>query len=103
MNDIIRGTTPTIKIVFDDIAVESIVVAILTVRQNDSIIIEKTLETAEVGEDYLSWRFEQEETLTLAANVSASICCDWKLADGTRGRSRIEISRVGNPGKNEVI
>lgn len=101
--ELIRGTTPTIKITFSTVSVESIAVAYLTIKQNDRTMIEKTLEDATTEEHAISWRLTQTETLGLLENVRAVICCDWRLADGTRGRSRIESSQIGEPGKDEVI
>ena len=87
--ELIRGTTPTIKITFSTVSVESIAVAYLTIKQNDRTMIEKTLEDATTEEHAISWRLTQTETLG--------------LLDGTRGRSRIESSQIGEPGKDEVI
>ena len=49
------------------------------------------------------WTLTQEESLQLDAKLNALLICDWKLNDGTRGRSQVLDVNVGNPGKNEVI
>ena len=81
MATIIRGTTPTITFNFSDVTVSSIEVAILSIKQAEKTIIEKTLTEAVVGETSLSW----------------------KLNDGTRGRSKFLTVDTGEAGKDEVI
>ena len=100
---IIRGTTPTIKFTYSEITVSNITKAILTLKQRNAVVVEKNLLDAIVGEDDLSWKLSQEETLKLASKVDVTILCDWLLADGTRGRSKSLTTAVGDPGKNEVI
>lgn len=103
MGEIVRGTTPTIRIQFSTVPVESLTVAILTIRQGGDVVIEKTLDDAAIEENAISWKLTQDETLSLAKRVNAVIMCDWKLADGTRGRSNISVNPIGNPGIEEVI
>lgn len=100
---IIRGTTPTIKFTYEDITVSDITKAILTLKQRNTVVIEKDLTQATIGEDDLAWRLSQEESLSLASKVDVTILCDWLLLDGTRGRSKSLTTAVGDPGKNEVI
>lgn len=103
MAAIIRGTTPTLIFKYSDITVSDITKAILTISQNGSIVIEKDISTATIGEDSISWELSQEETLTLNGARNAKVVCDWVLASGVRGRSNVLIADVGEPGKNEVI
>lgn len=103
MATIIRGTTPTITFNFSDVTVSSIEVAILSIKQAEKTIIEKTLTEAVVGETSLSWKLTQEETLSLNEKVGCKIVCDWKLNDGTRGRSKFLTVDTGEAGKDEVI
>ena len=108
---IIRYTTPTIRFEFSDINVTDISVAYLTFRQGNQVVIERDLSTAEVvhTEDgqtvtanYISWTLEQTETKNLS-KMTAIIYCDWKLSDGTRGRSHKLSTPVEDTGKQEII
>lgn len=106
MADIIRGTTPTIKIKFKSVSVADIVIAYLTIRSRGEILVEKELDTAAVNpsENSLTWRLEQEDTLSLpVANVPVTVLCDWMTSGRVRGRSRQVICRVGDTGKNEIF
>ena len=103
---IIRYTTPTIKFTFSEIDITDITVAFLVIKQNDKTAIERDISSAVVtntqAESSLAWTLTQEETKKLSkANVS--IYCDWKLRDGTRGRSHVKTDSVEDTGKQEVI
>lgn len=100
---LIRGTTPTIKFTFSEIDIQQIEAAILFIKQMDRTVIEKDISTATVNEFDISWTLSQSETLSLAPNVSAKILCDWKTAEGLRGRSEVFLTQVESSGKNEVI
>lgn len=103
MAQIIRGTTPTLEFTFSDITVGNIITAILTAKQDSTIIIEKDLTAATIGEKSISWTLAQEDTLKLKSSRSADIVCDWKTDGGVRGRSNQLKVDIGEPGKNEVI
>lgn len=102
MNRIIIGTTPTITYKFKVVDVSEITVAILTIKERGTILIEKTLADANVGEDSLSWTLSQEETLSIGAK-SDSMMLNWKLADGTRGASDVVLITGGDNHIREVI
>lgn len=85
MNNIIKGTTPTIVYTFDEIAVSNIATAVLTIKSGSEIIVEKDLEAASVGDNSLSWTLTQAESL--AASGNAEIMLNWVVQDGTRGAS----------------
>lgn len=102
MDEIIRGTTPTIKFTYSEISVSDISIAILTLSQSGTIVIEKNLSEATVGSDYISWKLSQAETLSLSKK-DVTVICDWVLANGTRGRSNVLVANIGEPGKNEVL
>lgn len=87
MADIIRGTTPTITYTFKTVNVQNITVAILTIKYNGSVVIQKDLSNATVATSSLSWLLSQEETLSFDANQKAKMMINYKLADGTRGAS----------------
>lgn len=86
MAQIIRGTTPTIEFTFSHISVADITTAILTIKQNGSIAIEKEISDATVGETSLSWELTQSECLGLNYGRS-TVMINWLLQDGTRGAS----------------
>ena len=65
MAKIIIGTTPTIKYTFSEVNVSDLAVAILTCKQHDCVILEKSLTDATVGDKSLSWTLSQAETLKL--------------------------------------
>ena len=100
---IIRGTTPTIQFNFADIIVSNISDAVLVIKQNNLNVIEKQFSEATVGNANISWLLTQKETLTLGAKRKAYIMCDWKLVDGTRGRSIIKEIDVEDSGVNGEI
>lgn len=102
MATIIIGTTPTITYRFKLVSVSDIVVAILTIKERGTTLIEKDLSDATVGEDTLSWTLSQEETLSIGVK-SASIMLNWLTADGTRGASREEVVHGVNNHIREVI
>lgn len=92
MSNVIRATTPTIKYNFHVVSVSDIVKAYLTIKKAGAVTIEKSLEDATVGEDFLAWTLTQQETLSISAG-SALMELNWLTAGGTRGAS----------GKNTVI
>ena len=100
---IIRGTTPTIQYTFNVVDTSDIASAYMTLKQNDIIVIEKSLEDAEIEEDSVSWMLTQEETLSLAARGVVGVMVNWKLADGTRGACKEHRIGVVENHKNEVI
>lgn len=83
MARIIRGTTPTLKYIFKSVQVSDISTAYLTIKAKTNI--EKTLEEATVGTNYISWTLTQAETLSFGDSITAMV--NWKLNDGTRGAS----------------
>ena len=102
MTRIIIGTTPTITYTFKVVPVNSIVTAVLTIKQRTSIVLEKTLADATVGENTLSWTLTQEETLAIGAR-GASIMLNWLTADGVRGASKEEVINGVNNHIREVM
>lgn len=99
---IIRYTTPTIKFTFSDIDVNDITTAYLIVKQNGRNVIEHNLESATIQSGQISWTLTQAESGKLS-KTNATIYCDWKLRDGTRGRSNVKTEAVEDSGKSEVI
>lgn len=84
---IIRGTTPTITFTFTDIDVNELDVCYLTIKtstpallpETQSILIEKTLAEAEVGENSLSWHLTQEETLKIDPAMNLEIQIRYRI------------------------
>lgn len=101
MAAIIKGTTPTIIYTFNEISVANIVTAVLTIKRGTNIIIEKTLAAATVGENSLSWKLSQEESLSVSGN--AEMMLNWVLGDGTRGASTMTSVTFAPNHKEEVI
>lgn len=87
MADIIIGTTPTITYTFKIVKPAEIRIALLTIiSSSKTILIEKTLDNATIGENSLSWTLTQEETLSLGTK-GAKMMLNWVTADGKRGAS----------------
>ena len=101
--EIVKGTTPTITVRFPTVDVGMIEVAYLVVKDNNNAIIEKGIGEADVGEQSIMWKLSQNETLKLNVGRKVTIYFDWRLQDGTRGRSKQAEALVVETGKNEVI
>ena len=100
---LIRGTTPTIVFTFKEVSISDIEYAYLRIKQRDTDIIERDITTATTGNDFISWKLTQAETLGLSTYTPAKIYCDWLLDDGTRGRSNVLSETVENSGIDEVL
>lgn len=103
MNEIARGTTPTIRFTFKTIDPSEIVTAYLTLKQNSETIIEKDISSAETGADYIEWKLPQDETKTLDSRYPVQVQCRYKVGDGTVYASRIYTERVYDILKEDVI
>lgn len=102
MTVIVKGTTPTIVYTFRAVDPSEFVKAYVTIRQNGSVILEKTLRDAEIGDGKISWTLTQEETLDFArGKITARL--NWKTADGTRGVSTRSVILIEDNEKKEVI
>lgn len=102
MTNIIIGTTPTITYKFSIVSPADFRAAILTIKCNGQLILEKNLADASVGEDTLSWTLTQEETLALGTR-SCKMMLNWVTADGIRGASAETVIIGTNNHKREVI
>lgn len=85
MAEIINGTTPTITYKFTHVNVSEITKAILTIKKGKNIAIEKALSEATVGENTISWRMTQAQTLSVLG--SAEVMINWVTSGGVRGAS----------------
>lgn len=99
--NVIKGTTPTIEYTFNTVQVSNIVVAILTFKKGDCVVVTKHLEDATAGEKTLSWTLTQEESLSLEGDARAML--NWRLADGTRGATPETLLTFTKNHVNEVI
>lgn len=86
MTQIIIGTTPTITYTFRIVSPADLAKAILTIKCNGQIILEKTLADATVGENSLSWTLTQQETLNIGTR-SGKMMLNWLTHSGKRGAS----------------
>lgn len=86
MTQIIIGTTPTITYKFKIVSPTELEKAILTIKIAGSVILEKTLADATVGEDSLSWTLTQQETLNIGTR-SGKMMLNWLTHSGKRGAS----------------
>ena len=100
---IVQYTTPTILINFPTIDTSTITEAYLVFKTAGATVLEKDLAAATVEEKKVSWRLSQVETGKFALNTTVEIYCDWKLSDGTRGRSLKADYWIVETGKAEVI
>lgn len=90
MFKVIEGTTPAIKFIFGTVEPSDITKAVLTVMDGDgAIVIEKALNEAVVGSNYISWTLTQEDTLALEPE-SYKVMCNWITRFGVRGASKEE-------------
>ena len=105
MDSIIRGTTPTIRFTFQAVNVANITTAYMTVKQLAADVITREIDTAYIDatNNSIEWELTQEETLRLGIGRNACVMCDWKTADGVRGRSKVAEYMIAPSGKNEVI
>ena len=102
MATIIRGTTPSIHYNFTSVNVSDITVAVLTIKQGDSVIIEKQLTDAVVDTDSITWTLAQADTLLISVG-KAEIMLNWKTTDGLRGASKKDALIIESNHINEVI
>ena len=100
---ITRGTTPTITYTFDLVDVSNITTAYLTITQGERVIIEKTLNDAEIGENSLVWTLTQDETLQLEEDASVKIQCRYKTGDGMAYATKKTTTKVYGVEKEGVI
>ena len=101
MGAVIKGTTPTIIYKFNTVNVSDIATALLTIKAGGMIVVTRSLDTATVGENSLSWKLTQSETLL--STDTAQIMLNWVLGDGTRGATPETIVAFTPNHKEEVI
>lgn len=79
------GTTPTILIKLDKVNPRDFVIADLTIKNRNGIVITRNIDTAIIEDSQISWKLTQVETLKFSTSSSYAVMCNWVMADGTRG------------------
>ena len=102
MNTIVVGTTPTIQFKFKTISPSDLIQAKMTIKGKNTILLSKFLSEATIGEDNISWKLSQAETLSLGVGTR-TMMLNWLTADGTRGVSPKETINVTNNDIAEVM
>ena len=94
MVTIALGTTPTILINLDKVDPKTFVIADLTIKNRNGIIITRGIDSASIEDSQISWKLTQKETLKLTTTTSYKVMCNWVTADGTRGITKETDLRV---------
>lgn len=102
-NEIVRYTTPTIQITFKTIDPAMISEAFLVFKRAGTAVLTKDFTSATVEEHSISFTLSQADTGGFMVGSRVTVYCDWKLSDGTRGRSRAKEFSIADTGKDEVI
>ena len=102
MITIVIGTTPTIIYKFSIISTNDLIQAKMTIKGKNTILLSKFLSEATIGEDNISWKLSQAETLALGVGTR-TMMLNWLIADGTRGVSPKETVNVTNNDIAEVM
>ena len=102
MNEIVRGTTPTLSfgLPFSQDLIET---GFVTVKQRDEVIIEKEISECDCSGDVLAARLTQEDTLALETGSHAKIRLIVKTTGGDRLETKDIVARVSDTHKDEVI
>lgn len=94
MYKIVIGTTPSIKFVFKKVDPSDFSKAILTFKNcTGQKILQKELDTAEIGRDYIQWTLSQSETLDFGKET-ITVMLNWLTTYGVRGTSD-EVTLIG--------
>lgn len=103
VNNLIRGTTPTIKITFKTIDPSTITDAYLVLKQDCVERVKADITEATVSSDDISWTLTQRQSFQLSPHKNVDIYCDWKTETGLRGRSKLYSCIVEDTGVDEVF
>lgn len=102
MNEIVRGTTPTISFGLH-FPTDLLETGFVTVKQREKVIIEKGISDCKCSENTLAARLTQEDTLALEPGIHAYIRLVVKTTGGDRLETGDYIIKVSNTHKGEVI
>lgn len=100
MIEIIKGTTPTIKYTYTNINPSTFTVALLTVKRNNTVLVERDLTTATIDGMTIAWTLTQAETLSV--DGKAEIMCNFVSA-GIRGASKRTAVEFTTNHKEKVL
>lgn len=93
MITIALGTTPTVLINLDKVDPKTFVIADLTIKGRNNILLTRNIDTATIEDSQISWKLTQKETLALGLGTY-SVMCNWVTADGTRGITKEDTLQV---------
>lgn len=93
MITIALGTTPTILINLDKVDPKTFVIADLTIKGRNNILLTRNIDTAIIKDSQISWKLTQKETLALGLGTY-SVMCNWVTADETRGITKEDTLQV---------
>lgn len=102
MNEIVRGTTPTISFGLP-FSTDLLDTGFVTVKQREEVIIEKELSVCECSGNTLTARLAQADTLALEVGTHAKIRLVVKTTGGDRLETKDFVVRVSDTCKDEVI
>lgn len=100
MINIALGTTPTILITLDTVNPEDFVIADLTIKKENEIVLTRHIDTASISGKKISWKLTQKETLAFSILGSYKVMCNWVMADGTRGITKETSLKIVNNHEN---
>lgn len=103
MEQLARGTTPTIKWALESIDPSTITKAYLTAFQDTQVIFTKDLSQAEIGDDNIAWTLAQEDTFLLKEGSIAVFIGNILTNNSMRVRSPEGKYRVIRSGYDEVM
>ena len=93
MITIALGTTPTILNKPKVVSPKDFVIADLTIKGRNDILLTRNIDTATIEETQISWKLTQKETLALGVGTY-HIMCNWVTTDGTRGITKEDTLQV---------
>lgn len=102
MNEIIRGTTPTLSFGLP-FSTDLLSTGFVILKQGNGISIEKNLSVCSCEGNTLTAKFTQEDTLALEVGIHAKARLVVKTSGGDRLESKDFVVRVGETHKGEVI
>lgn len=79
MVNIALGTTPTILINLDKVDPKTFVIADLTVKNRNGIIIIRNIDTVSIEDSQISWKLTQKETLKLNTATFMDLMSSFEL------------------------
>ena len=98
----IRGTTPTLQFAFP-FELNNVAELWVTLKQDNNIVLDKTLADCELNGAVLTLRLTQQDTLKLNAFLPVAIQIRIRTNDGNAVASNIITTSVGQILKDGVI